>query len=263
MFCMGESDDMTKGKPHEPLPADEAHLWIVRPERARNAGVLERYEPLLSSEERAKRDRFRFPKDRELCLIARAVVRTTLSRYADISPTEWRFVTNAHGRPEIDQPEGERSLKFNLSHTKGLVVLAVAREREVGVDVEDRERGGKLLDVAERFFSPYEVAALRRLPENEQLDRFFFYWTLKEAYIKARGKGLAIPLSQFSFELDEDRDRGIRIAFGPKLEDDPDRWQFTALSFGRQHRIAVGVERRKGETVRLVARETVPLDTLA
>ena len=244
---------------HEDLPEREAHIWIVRPERARDPYLTNSYEQLLSEDERKKRDRFRLPKDRELCVLARALVRTVLSRYADVNAGAWRFVTNEHGRPEVDEPMSERSLKFNLSHTKGLIVCAVARDREVGVDVEDQERRGKLLEIAERFFSPSEVTALRRLPKSEQLDRFFFYWTLKEAYIKARGKGLAIPLAQFSFELDERRGEGIRISFAPELDDDAERWQFTALSFGRQHRIAVGVERKEQDAVRFIVRETVPL----
>ena len=241
------------------MPEREAHLWIVRPDRARDPDLINSYDKLLSKDERKTRDRFRFPKDRELCVLARALVRTVLSRYADVTADAWRFVNNEHGRPEVHEPRSERSLKFNLSHTKGLVVCVVARDREVGVDVEDQERRGKLLEVAERFFSPSEATALRRLPKAEQLDRFFFYWTLKESYIKARGKGLAIPLSQFSFELDERRGEGIRISFVPELDDDPERWQFTALSFGRQHRIAVGVERKEQDTVRFIVRETVPL----
>jgi 4'-phosphopantetheinyl transferase len=182
-------------------------------------------------------------------------VRTVLSRYADVPPEAWRFVTNEYGRPEIDAPVGARWLKFNLSHTGGLIGLIVAREREVGVDVEDRDRRGRLLAVADRYFSPAEVEALRALPENEQLDRFFLYWTLKESYIKARGKGLAIPLSQFSFRVDGD----IEIAFDPRLDDDPESWQFTVMSLGRRHALAAGVRRAPGENVRLRLRETVPL----
>jgi 4'-phosphopantetheinyl transferase len=120
-------------------------------------------------------------------------------------------------------------------------------------------RSGELLDVADRFFSPSEVAALRALPREEQLDRFFFYWTLKESYIKARGMGLAIPLSQFSFELDSARERGIRIRFDPELKDDPARWDFSALSYGRRHAIASSLERLPESEIRLVLRETVPL----
>ena len=118
-----------------------------------------------------------------------------------------------------------------------------------------KQRRGGLLAVAHRYFSPPEVEALRALPENEQLDRFFLYWTLKESYIKARGMGLAIPLSQFSFAIASD----ISIAFAPKLDDDPDSWQFTAMSFGRRHALAASMRRGAQEDVRLILHETVPL----
>lgn len=186
--------------------------------------------------------------------MTRALLRTTLSRYASVPPEAWRFVLNPHGRPEIDTPREARWLKFNLSHTNSLVACLVARERAIGVDVEDRDRRGRLLDVAERFFSPSEAATLRRLPENEQLDRFFLYWTLKESYIKARGMGLAIPLAQFSFDIGP----SITVRFDPRLGDDPQSWQFTALSVGRRHQLAAAFRRAPGESVRLVLHETVP-----
>jgi 4'-phosphopantetheinyl transferase len=237
----------------------EAHLWIVRPESVRDPRLIAAYDTVLSDDERAKRDRYRFEKDRHTCLVSRALVRGTLSRYAGVAPAAFRFETNHYGRPEIVAPESARALRFNLSHTRGLAVLLVARGREVGVDVEDRDRDGKLLQVADRFFSPYEVRALHALPENERLDRFFFYWTLKESYIKARGMGLSIPLSQFSFVLDEERERGIRVLLDEQLGDRPERWRFSAMSFGRHHAIASAVESLEGEEIRLVVRETVPL----
>jgi 4'-phosphopantetheinyl transferase len=227
----------------------------VRPDEIRDEKLLRAYDELLAEDERIKRDRYRFEKDQHSCLVTRALVRTVLSKYADVAPGAWRFVTNEYGRPEIDEPQDARWLKFNLSHTKGLIALIVARDREVGVDVEDRERHGRLLNVADRYFSAPEVKALRALPENEKLDRFFLYWTLKESYIKARGMGLAIPLSQFSFAIASD----ISIAFDPKLDDDPDSWQFTAMSVGRRHALAASMRRGAHEDMRLVLRETVPL----
>jgi len=228
---------------------------MVEPDRIRDPELLRAYDALLTEDEREKRDRFRFEKDQHSCLVTRALVRTVLSRYENIAPKDWRFVTNDHGRPEIAEPKSARSLKFNLSHTNGLIACIVAREREIGVDVEDRERSGKLLDIAHRFFSPTEVAALRKLPEKEQLDRFFLYWTLKESYIKARGMGLAIPLSHFSFLFEN----SILIAFDPRLEDDPESWQFTALSYSRRHAVAASFRCKAGEEVRLVMRDVVPL----
>jgi len=236
----------------------EAHLWIARPGEIHDPDLVLAYDALLTADERAKVSRYRFEKDRHTSLVTRALVRTVLSRYAEASPGDWRFVANTYGRPEIREPREERSLRFNLSHTEGLVVCLVSRDREVGVDVEDRTRGGDLLDIADRFFSPFEVKALRALPPEEQMDRFFFYWTLKESYIKARGMGLALSLSAFSFDLDSPGS-GIRVFFDPSLEDDPGRWQFSAMSYGRRHAIAAGVESKRDRDVRIVVRETVPL----
>jgi 4'-phosphopantetheinyl transferase len=249
----------------ERLPDSEAHLWIVRPEEVRDPALLRRYPSLLTEDEREKCARYRFEKDRHACLVTRALVRTTLSRYADVPADAWRFVTNPYGCPSIDEPRDARFLRFNLSHTNGMVVCLVSIGRDVGVDVEDRTRRGTFLEVADRFFSPFEVRALRRLPSGEQLDRFFLYWTLKESYIKARGMGLAIPLEQFSFDLDLDldldgaREHGIRVRFDPRLGDDAGRWQFTVLSCGRRHAIASSLGRAREEEIRLRLREVVPL----
>jgi 4'-phosphopantetheinyl transferase len=236
----------------------EAHLWVARPFDIREPDLLAAYDALMTAEERDKVSRFRFEKDRHTSIVTRALVRTTLSRYADVAPSDWRFVFNQYGRPEIDEPREARGLRFNLSHTDGLTVCLVGRDREVGVDVEDRTRGGSLLEVADRFFSPLEVKALRALPLEEQMDRFFLYWTLKESYIKARGMGLSLSLSAFSFELDPPG-HGIRILFDPGFDDEPRRWRFSALSYGRRHAIAAGVETNSLREPKLVLRETVPL----
>ena len=172
----------------------EAHLWTARPGEIRDPELLLGYDALLTADERERVSRFRFEKDRHTSLVTRALVRTVLSRYAAVSPGDWRFVANEYGRPEIQEPREERSLRFNLSHTEGLVVCLVSRDREVGVDVEDRTRGGDLLDVADRFFSPFEVKALRALPHEEQMNRFFLYWTLKRVLHQGAGDG-ARPLS--------------------------------------------------------------------
>lgn len=242
------------------LPSDEIHLWVVDLDNqaTRDPATLAAYDALLSPDERKKRDRFRFPKDQHQCLVTRALTRTVLSRYVDVPPEAWQFVTNDYGRPEISTPRFASWLKFNLSHTNGLVVMLVARDREIGVDVENRKRNGELLAVADRYFSPLEVKALHALPLEEQLERFFMVWTLKESYIKARGMGLSIPLAQFAFELDR-RDSNIAIRFDPRLGDDPASWQFSILSYGRRHTVAIGARRHQGDEVRLVVRETVPL----
>jgi len=240
------------------LPFGVADLWIVDPDVITDPYTIAAYHTVMSKEEAVQQARYRFSEGRREYLVTRGLVRHALSAYAPVLPRDWSFVRNDHGRPSIAGPSGAPRLRFNLSNTRGLIVCLVARDREVGVDVEDTQRRGETVSVADRFFSPFESAALRRQPVAKQRDRFFDYWTLKEAYIKARGMGLAIPLDHFSYHLDEPG--GIRISFAPELDDDPARWQFSLHSFGR-HRVATSIERKRDEppiTLRFV--RTVPFE---
>ncbi len=239
-----------------PLPEDEVHLWYLLPDATDDPALTAAYEAFLAPDERVRRDRYRFEHSRREYLLTRALARATLSRYAPVAPEAWRFRQNQYGRPEIDLPE-HGAIRFNLSNTRGLIACVVAHDREIGVDVEDTERKSETVGVADRFFSPREVAALHALPEAEQRGRFFDYWTLKEAYIKARGMGLAIPLDQFSFLLDEGPP--IRIAFDPRLGDDAATWQFERFVLTARHRTAAAIRRGTGPDLRVVVRETVPL----
>ncbi len=245
-----------------PLPDDEAHLWIARLDDLRDPALLAAYADLLADDEAEACARYRLPERRHEHLVTRALVRTVLSRYAgDVPPRAWRFTANAYGRPEIAGPAAGGALRFNLSNTRGLVVCLVARGREVGVDVEAVDRAARCLDVADHYFAPPEVAALRALPPAAQPERFLTYWTLKESYIKARGMGLSLPLERFAFVLDPARPDSIAIEIDPALGDHPDRWQFRTLRYRHSHTIATAVERRSDDRapIRVVARETVPL----
>ena len=233
-----------------PLPAAEAHLWSARPGAFADAAQLQRLRAILTDEERARADRYRFARDRRASLVTRALVRVTLSRYCDVPPARWRFRTNRHGRPEVAAPVSP--LRFNVSHTRGLVVCLVGRERELGVDTECLDRGRRWLDLAERFFAPAEARALRGVPAARRPLRFLEYWTLKESYVKARGRGLTLPLSGFRFDLPARSRDGIGIRFTPAVEDDPARWQFTLDRLGAGHVVATAVERTGGARVRIV-----------
>ncbi|MEZ6016744.1 MAG: 4'-phosphopantetheinyl transferase superfamily protein [Planctomycetota bacterium] len=240
--------------PFEPLPERTAHVWLVEPERIVDGALLAEYEALLSAAERERRARFRSARLRHDFLIARALVRTTLARYTGVDPRALTFDVGAHGRPDLAAVHGS-TVSFNLSHTRGLIACALVDGHAVGVDVEDRERKTKTSEVAERFFSTKEVAALRALPASQQQARFFEYWTLKEAYIKARGMGLAIPLGHFSFEVDAPG--GITIAFDPALDDDPGRWQFMQRWLTPRHSIALAIS-RTGDDVAVDLRRGLP-----
>lgn len=209
-------------------------LWLLHPETVDSA-LLNIYQDLLDATERARFERLRLPPMRRQYLLARALVRTTLSHYVPLAPEAWRFITNRHGKPAIANLEGQR-LSFNLSHADGLLVCAVGHGPPVGVDVENTDRDNRLLEVAERFFAAAECRQLRVLPATEQRRRFFDYWTLKEAYIKARGLGLALPLGQFGFDLSQPGT--IRLALDPGLRDRAERWRFWLWHLPSQHRLA-------------------------
>jgi len=218
--------------------------------------LLAAYQAMLDAGERERRLRFRFEKHRHQFLVSHALVRVTLSRYAPVAPEAWRFSTNTFGRPEIDVGTLPR-LRFNLSHTDGMAVCAVALDVDVGADVEDSERSGQTVEVADSFFSPSETATLRALPAERQRERFFEYWTLKESYIKARGAGLSLPLDQFAFHLEPGRPP--RISFDPRMVDDPESWQFVQLRFSPRHPTAVAVRRARGLPLTVRCQHTVPL----
>jgi 4'-phosphopantetheinyl transferase len=239
----------------EELPADECHLWIAKMGSTLPADRVVSYQALLTAEEDRRYRAFYYDRHRHLYLLTRAVARTTLSRYRAVEPARWRFRENAWGKPEISEPEIGEPVRFNLSNAEGMVVCLVARDFAVGVDVETTTRLDEPTAIAQRFFSAREVDDLRALPEAEQRERFFAYWTLKESYIKARGMGLAIPLGQFSFLLGE---RSIGIEFDPRLGDDPKKWQFARIEVDPPHALALAICRGQGADLRVRVREWSP-----
>jgi 4'-phosphopantetheinyl transferase len=237
------------------LPLNAVHVDLVHTDSVDASTHQEAYRALLSSDELERMSRLIFERDRRRFLLTRALVRTMLSRYASVPPAQWAFVANVHGRPEISaRPRGVPDLRFNLSHTDGLIACAVTIGREVGVDVE--HIGRRLThDVAGRFFAPKEVADLKSLPAAQQPKVFFDYWTLKEAYIKARGFGLALPLGDFAFTLAPPSPP--EISFEPALDDDPSTWQFFQDWPTPHHRLGLAV-RRDGADLPVRIRSVVP-----
>ncbi len=231
-------------------------MWIVEPERIDDRSLLEAYWGLLDAQERERQRRFRFERHQRQYLVSHALVRLTLSRYAPVAPAAWGFQTNSYGRPEV-QGEWGRRLRFNLSHTDGMALVAVGLASELGADVEDAERSGDTVEIADHYFSASEVTALRALPRERQKERFFEYWTLKESYIKARGAGLSLPLDQFAFHLEPGQPP--RISFDPRMRDVPEAWQFVQLRPSARHQAAVAVQRPRGQPLTIRWQFTVPL----
>ena len=239
------------------LAADAVHVWLTLPDRLHDPSLLAAYADLMSPAEREKQQRYHFEKGRHECLVTRALVRTVLSRYTEMSPDAWMFEANSYGRPELTPGQCALPLRFNLSHTDGLIACAVALDRDVGVDVESLNHRGETVTLADHYFSKQEVHDLHQLPEDRQRERFLAYWTLKESYIKARGMGLAISLGDFGFRLE---DHGpIRISFQPRIHDDPSDWQFALYRPTPSHLLAVGVHKGRGDDLRISVRQTIPL----
>jgi 4'-phosphopantetheinyl transferase len=236
---LGRSLSFGSAPPASALGRGDVHVWYLSPDAVPAPLLLDGCLRLLSDDEQARWGRFHFAEGRRRYLVAHALLRTVLSRYAGVEPRAWRFTANAYGRPRIALPRHLWRLRFNLSHTDGLVACAVTVGRPVGVDVEHTGRPGRLAEVAERFFAPGERASLLALPERAWRDRFFEYWTLKESYIKARGRGLSIPLDEFGFDVRDGRPAGI--SFGPGLRDRSARWQFALLRPTPHHVLALSV----------------------
>jgi 4'-phosphopantetheinyl transferase len=208
-------------------------LWCAYPEDASTEAVTERCAILLSEDERAHCERFRFDRHRREYLTTRALVRSALSYYRPLAPKAWHFESNTHGKPSIHPDCG---LRFNLSNSPGLVVCLISQGAEVGVDAEPYERAEKIAELGPEIFSPDEIAQLATLHSADKLDRALSLWTLKEAYIKAMGAGLTLPLNTISFLLGEDR---FRLERAPSISEEPPRhWRFCLLDHAG-HRVAI------------------------
>jgi len=242
------------------LEADRSGIdvWLTYYDEIVDEGHLLKLRKLLSDDEALQESRFYFADDRKRYLVTRAMVRTLLSRYARVAPERWEFSKNAYGRPTIANADDRaHGLSFNISHTRGLIALAVSRERDLGIDVENVATRRICLDVANRYFAPSEVAELSCVAPARQQDRFFEYWTLKESYIKARSMGLSLPLDGFSFQFPHHR--GVRIKIEPELKDDAERWSLWQYRPAADYLMAICAERRGGAPPSVSMRKFVPL----
>lgn len=239
------------------LASAEIHLWLTFCEAIRDERLLVAYRELLSATEKEEESRFYFARDRHRYLVTRSLVRTVLSRYACVDPKDWVFATNAYGRPHIVNTQATNGrLSFSVSHTLGLIVVAVAKGCSLGVDVENFAAHDVSIDIADHYFAPQEVAALHEMSYHQQRYRFFQYWILKESYIKARGMGFSLPLDTFSFHFADDHT--VDLAINPELGDDSSRWQLWQFQPTSEHLLAVCAEKLDGQSPRLLVRETTP-----
>ena len=220
------------------LPASgHVHLWVQSEPHTLSTAEQQHIVAWLNDEERQRWQRFKFSGDRQRFLQARALVRSVLAGCLQQAPASLKFTCNQYGKPQLQQEP--LPLRFNLSHTHGLLVLAVSVDAEVGVDVESVSREVEPLALAERFFAHAESALIEAQTADLQRDCFFRLWTLKEAYVKARGLGLQLGLDSFAFQFDT---AGLPSLVKADASTDPSQWSFIQLQHAEHYRIALAVQ---------------------
>lgn len=210
----------------------------------------------LSQAERDRAARFHHLSDRWEFVLGRVMARHLLAGRSGIAPADFHFIENAHGRPEIAHPSLERPLRFNLSHSGGLVACVIGGDGQIGVDIERLDRPPVDRRVIERYCSEREQAALAAMPDPLRHERFLELWTLKEAYVKARGTGLTLPLRSISFDIGADGPGGVSF----NGVDDEARWMFAHTRLEPRHLLAVAAERPAGADAALRLRPFAPED---
>lgn len=175
------------------LGEGDVHLWRISVDSEQTS--LDLLRESLSADEKKRALNFRFAADQHRYITARGSLREILSGYLGLSPAEVAFHYTNKGKPFLDPEIHEEIVSFNLAHSGQVALCAVARGRDVGVDVEQIRANVPNKTVAEYVFSPHERAAVHELPESKWLEAFFTCWTLKEAYAKGRGDGLSMDLA--------------------------------------------------------------------
>lgn len=200
----------------------------------KNPARLAAGEAALEPVERSRYGKYRHDADRLMFLAGRMMARALVGRALGLAPGEWRWREGPHGRPEIAAPD--TTLRFNLAHSAGLVACALSNGRDVGVDVEYLRRRPIDPQVVPRYCAPDEVRDIQAHGQHGWHDRFLLYWTLKEAYLKARGLGISVPLADISFAVDG---AAPRVSFLRSLAGTDDRWIFHVARPTTEHVLAV------------------------
>ncbi len=229
----------------------QAHVYFTIPESLQDAGILKRLMAILSEEELDRYQRYHFPADQHRHLISHALVRRTLSTYVDIAAEEWYFSRGEHGRPEIANP-GVPPLRFNLTHTAGLVCCIVTLDDACGIDAERINSQRATSGISRKMFSETEHRQLERLTGRQRLEHFFTCWTLREAYVKATGVGIFYPTRKLTFAVDTDKVVGV--SFHPDIADQGNKWHFQLFTPTTDHIAAIAVRRTSDNEKSVVTR---------
>lgn len=217
----------------------EMHVWFCNPESIQDEARLKTYLSVLSAQERERYSRFHFEKDKHTYLVSHALLRFALSKYADVSPAEWIFSVNDSGKPALIEQGDLPRLQFNLSHTDGLSTCIISLGTACGVDAEHIHRKNNINAVAQRMFADEELAVMEQEEHDPSL--FYDFWTLREAYVKALGTGLAGSSKDYYFTKDKVKSAAA-IHFRNPVQAEKPLWQFKIFQPTKMHRLAVAYQ---------------------
>ena len=226
---------------HLTLGAEDVHVW--RASLDVTATIVGPLKQFLSGDELVRAGRFHFESDRKHFIVARGYLRAILSRYLKIPAEEIKFAYGEQGKPQLAAScRGSQSFYFNLAHSHGVAIYGMTRVGEIGIDIERIRPEFTGDDVANRFFSPGEVSCLNAMPKDLRPEAFFNCWTRKEAFIKAVGMGLSLPLDQFEVTLAPGEPAQlVRTAWD---EDEASRWSIKSIDVGESYVAAIAVAAR-------------------
>jgi 4'-phosphopantetheinyl transferase len=236
----------------------EYHVWLVNPDMVTTPAQLDACQALLSTDELRRQSRFRFARDRHRFLVSHGLVRQVLSTYWPIAPQHWFFALGDHGKPEIDNP-GVPALRFNLTHTAGLSACMVTLDDDCGIDAEYVREREHAKGVARRMFSPAECAELEARTGAAYLQYFFESWTLREAYVKARGIGIAYPTHKLLFSRQGNKE--IAVEFHADIDDNSRDWYFELFRPTARHVMAAAIHARNRNRKTIVLKHFEPFSS--
>ena len=228
--------------PHQstilPLRANDAHVWLASLETGKEQYRI--FTQTLSKDEKERACRFRFEKDRIRFTAARGILRALLSGYLNMDARQVSFAYGPHGKPELSPEAGPILIRFNLAHSHCLALFAFVLNCDIGVDIEFMGRDIALDDIANRFFSPAEKAALDGLPSDMKRKGFFTCWAHKEALLKATGKGLSFGLERVEVPVHPELSASVLRIGGS--EKDASLWSLHDLPAGPDYAAALAVK---------------------
>lgn len=240
---------------------NEIHLWFADQNRFSLSELTEFSYAWLTETEQQRFQRYQRDASRFQFLLGRFLMRSVLSQYIDLGPAEWKFDQNKYGKPAIKAEQNSAAIYFNLSHSSERAVLAVSTMEYIGVDIESNRKDRRVKKLVDRYFGTEEVKDLLALDESQQQARFYELWTLKEAYIKACGLGLAIPLQQFNYGFPSQQE--LHLNFDAARQDNESSWQCWQLDGGEGYELALAVKHAHTSRIeKLIGKEYLGLENV-